>query len=77
MPVYIEINTIQFLFIPQIILITDGNTGFGEGSLENLLRRHSQRSSTDGVFPLPYPFASKLHVVLIAPQNEPGTYSNM
>ena len=47
----------------QVILITDGSTGTGEGSLTTFL---DQYKNTDGKgLPLPFPFPSKLHIVCL------------
>lgn len=50
----------------QILLVTDGNTGVGPGSLRDSLNRYHQ----GGNFPLPFAFPAKLHVVCVCPPNE-------
>lgn len=50
----------------QIIVVTDGNPGIGNGSLKELLSRAHQPN-----FPLPFSFPAKLHIVCIAPPNDP------
>ncbi|KAK7501745.1 hypothetical protein BaRGS_00007176 [Batillaria attramentaria] len=50
----------------QVILVTDGSTGMGIGSLRNSLQTRTQRDSADAPFPLPFTFPSKLHVVCVS-----------
>lgn len=50
----------------QVILVTDGSTGMGLGSLKSSLQTHAQRDTTEAKFPLPFPFPSKLHVLCIS-----------
>lgn len=55
----------------QVILVTDGRTGSGQGSLRDLL--DGKRSSNpDQPSPFPIPFPCKIHVVCIATSNELG-----
>ncbi|CAG9766259.1 unnamed protein product [Ceutorhynchus assimilis] len=56
----------------QIILVTDGSTGIGAMSLKESLATVNQRGVSGPVFPLPFPFPTKLHVVCIAGSNEPS-----
>ncbi|XP_071105029.1 integrator complex subunit 14-like [Haliotis cracherodii] len=57
----------------QIILITDGNCGIGQGSLKESL----QSKTADDKFPLPFPFPCKLHVVCVANPNDPDLQSSL
>lgn len=55
----------------QVILVTDGRTGSGQGSLRDLL--DGKRSNNpDQPSPFPIPFPCKIHVVCIATSNELG-----
>lgn len=58
-------------FREQIILVTDGSTGLGPTSLKESLSTLNQRTPSNQ-FPLPFAFPAKLHVVCIAPPNEPN-----
>ncbi|XP_076444143.1 integrator complex subunit 14-like isoform X2 [Babylonia areolata] len=55
----------------QVILVTDGNCGIGQGSLRQSLDTHSQRDGADPKFPLPFPFPAKLHIVCVANPGDP------
>lgn len=55
----------------QVILVTDGNSGIGTGSVKHSLQTYNQRSSTDAKFPLPFPFPAKLHILCIASPGDP------
>ncbi|XP_074650578.1 integrator complex subunit 14-like [Tubulanus polymorphus] len=69
----------------QVILITDGNPGTGQGSLQQTLHDYSKQTQTavhtenvrvqfrkTSDFPLPMPFICKLNIVCIAGQNDSG-----
>ena len=64
---------ICYVNVFQVLLITDGSTGIGEGSLKHSLSGVN-RDPDDGrdKFPLPFPFKCKLHVLCIAPQSDPA-----
>lgn len=49
-----------------VILVTDGSTGMGIGSLKTSLQTRTQRDSADAKFPLPFPFPSKVHVLCVS-----------
>nr|XP_022904609.1 integrator complex subunit 14 [Onthophagus taurus] len=53
----------------HVILITDGNTGLGPGSLKESLSTINQRT-VNNQFPLPFSFPAKLHIVCIAAPND-------
>ncbi|XP_013403665.1 integrator complex subunit 14 [Lingula anatina] len=53
----------------QVILVTDGSTGIGSGSLKHSLQTLHDRTADD-TFPLPFQFPCKLHVVPIVNQSE-------
>ena len=53
----------------QVILVTDGRTGLGQGSLKDLIDGR-RTSNSDQPFPFPLPFPCKIHVVCIATPNE-------
>ncbi|CAH3188476.1 unnamed protein product [Porites evermanni] len=55
----------------QVILVTDGRTGSGQGSLRDLLEG-KRRDDSDQPSPFPLPFPCKIHVVCIATSNELG-----
>ncbi|KAJ7365923.1 snRNA metabolic process [Desmophyllum pertusum] len=55
----------------QVILVTDGRTGSGQGSLRDLLEGKRKKNS-DQPCPFPIPFPCKIHVVCIATSNELG-----
>ncbi|KAI4466815.1 hypothetical protein MML48_2g00002103 [Holotrichia oblita] len=55
----------------DIILVTDGSTGIGPGSLKESLATASQRPPTNA-FPLPFAFPAKLHIVCVAASNDPS-----
>ena len=55
----------------QVILVTDGRTGSGQGSLRELLEGKKKENS-DQPSPFPIPFPCKIHVVCIATANELG-----
>lgn len=55
----------------QVILVTDGRTGSGQGSLRDLLEG-KRREDSDQPSPFPIPFPCKIHVVCIATSNELG-----
>ncbi|KRT78491.1 hypothetical protein AMK59_8028, partial [Oryctes borbonicus] len=55
----------------DVILVTDASTGIGPGSLKESLSTASQRASTNA-FPLPFAFPAKLHIVCVAPPNDPS-----
>ncbi|KAK7115448.1 integrator complex subunit 14-like [Littorina saxatilis] len=50
----------------QVIVVTDGSCGMGQGSLKHSLQTYNQRDSTDSKFPLPFPFPAKLHILCIS-----------
>lgn len=56
----------------QVLLITDGCIGFGEGSLKHTLRRFAERNhlNIDEKFCLPFQFPCKLHVLILSDQTE-------
>jgi len=54
----------------QVILITDGNSGVGSTSLQHILAQ-AAKNPGDEKFPIPFSFTSKLHVVCIAPSDDP------
>ncbi|XP_068741564.1 integrator complex subunit 14-like [Montipora capricornis] len=59
----------------QVILVTDGRTGSGQGSLRDLLdgkRANKGNPDHDQPSPFPIPFPCKIHVVCIANSNELG-----
>ena len=58
----------------KVILITDGSTGVGEGALKQSLENAQQE---DAKFPLPFPFNSKLHVICIAPRDDPALKTSL
>lgn len=54
----------------QIVLVTDGNAGAGQHTLQkSMMSTHSRLASQ---FPLPFPFPAKLSIVCIANPNEPS-----
>ncbi|XP_017785176.1 PREDICTED: von Willebrand factor A domain-containing protein 9 [Nicrophorus vespilloides] len=53
----------------QVILVTDGSSGIGPGSLKDSLSTINQRGAANP-FPVPFAFPTKLHVVCIAPPND-------
>lgn len=55
----------------QVILVTDGRTGSGQGSLKELLEG-KRKENPDQPSPFPIPFPCKIHVVCIATANELG-----
>ncbi|KAK6179916.1 hypothetical protein SNE40_012164 [Patella caerulea] len=57
----------------QVILITDGSPGIGQGSLKNFLLSYSQNDAktNNAKSPLPFKFPCKLHVVCIASGSDP------
>lgn len=55
----------------QVILVTDGRTGSGQGSLRELLEG-KRKENSDQPSPFPIPFPCKIHVVCIASANELG-----
>lgn len=55
----------------QVILVTDGRTGSGQGSLRELLEG-KRKENSDQPSPFPIPFPCKIHVVCIATANELG-----
>ncbi|KAK4885574.1 hypothetical protein RN001_001845 [Aquatica leii] len=55
----------------QFVLITDGNTGVGPLSLTESFSTLNHRNASNP-FPLPFAFPAKLHVVCIAPNNDPN-----
>ncbi|CAH0550975.1 unnamed protein product [Brassicogethes aeneus] len=55
----------------QIIMITDGSTGVGSHSLKESFATLNQRSATNQ-FPIPFSFPAKLHIVCVAPSNDPN-----
>jgi len=55
----------------QVILVTDGRTGSGQGSLRDLLDG-KRGNNPDQPSPFPIPFPCKIHVVCIATSNELG-----
>ena len=60
------------LISSQVILITDGSSGIGPGSLKHSLQTMSQRNPLgDDKFPLPFDFPSKFHVMCISGANDP------
>ncbi|XP_014677770.1 PREDICTED: von Willebrand factor A domain-containing protein 9-like [Priapulus caudatus] len=67
----------------QIVLVTDGTLGVGQGSLPVSVETRGTRAATDPPFPLPFPFPSQLHVVLLAEatdsylQNSLSTYRKL
>lgn len=57
----------------QVILVTDGRTGSGQGSLRELLDgKRTNTLNPDQPSPFPIPFPCKIHVVCIANSNELG-----
>ena len=52
----------------QVVMVTDGSTGSGYGSLRELLDNKEKTSEEPN--PLPFPFPCKLHVVCIATASE-------
>ncbi|KAH3839511.1 integrator complex subunit 14-like [Dreissena polymorpha] len=54
----------------QVILVTDGSTGVGPGSLQNLLQAWDQGDNSIRC-PLPFPFKGRLTVVCLASPIEP------
>ncbi|KAK5647372.1 hypothetical protein RI129_002264 [Pyrocoelia pectoralis] len=55
----------------QIVLITDGNSGVGPMSLSESFSTLNHRNASNP-FPLPFSFPAKLHVVCIAPPDDPN-----
>ena len=63
----------SLMYIFQVILVTDGNPGFGEGSLKKSLQNYSQQTehqSAEESFPLPFQFPCKLHIMCLAPSSD-------
>ncbi|XP_070542502.1 integrator complex subunit 14-like [Ptychodera flava] len=52
----------------QLVLVTDGRSGVGQGSLRHMLE--NPKASKDRVLPIPFPFPCKIQVMLICNQNE-------
>lgn len=61
-------------YFAQVILITDGNTGVGEGSLKMSLQKYNEKSlidkSEEETFPLPYVFPCKLNIMCMCPATD-------
>ena len=58
----------------QIVLLTDGNSGVGPGSLSATLSKFATLGSKS---PVPYPFPSRLHVVsLLEPDSQTSQHYN-
>lgn len=55
----------------QVILVTDGRTGSGQGSLRDLLEG-KRRDDSEQPSPFPLPFPCKINVICIATANELG-----
>ena len=61
-----------------MLLITDGNPGVGPGSMRHFVQTMSANKSDPNAYqPLPFPFPSKLHVMLLANQNEIQQYNSL
>lgn len=58
----------------QVLLVTDGSLGAGNGSLRKV---HGSHSSTEDSFPLPLPFQSKLHVICLATPGIPALKTSL
>ena len=58
----------------QLVLVTDGSCGIGEGSLKHSFETLSRRETdtSEDKFPLPFPFPCKLHIACISPPTEPS-----
>ena len=56
----------DFLVTFQVILVTDGSSGIGQGSLKHSLQTYSQHMGADAKFPLPLPFPAKLHILCVS-----------
>ncbi|KAK2143093.1 hypothetical protein LSH36_878g01004 [Paralvinella palmiformis] len=54
----------------QILLISDGSTGVGQGCLRESLLSIPRPSSGDDKLLIPFSFTCKLHILCIAPPNE-------
>lgn len=59
----------------QVVLVTDGALGFGEGSLKQVVQAYSNRSAlaADHKFSLPFKFPCKLHVLLLGDSTKKQT----
>ncbi|XP_042229125.1 integrator complex subunit 14-like [Homarus americanus] len=53
----------------QIVLVTDGNAGTGQHTLQKAMMSSHSRGASQ--FPLPFPFPAKLNIVCITNPNEP------
>lgn len=59
----------------ELILVTDGQTGVGEGSLKDLFN-HNKRQSSTTKFPVPFSFPCHFSIVSLASGNQPSSVSN-
>ena len=58
--------TVYHILFRQVILVTDGSSGMGQGSLKHSLQTYSQDTGANAKFPLPFPFPAKLHILCIS-----------
>ncbi|ESO88197.1 hypothetical protein LOTGIDRAFT_206942 [Lottia gigantea] len=56
----------------QVVLVTDGSPGIGQGSLKHFLQTYSENDdqTNNAKSPVPFKFPCKLHVVCIANNND-------
>jgi hypothetical protein len=60
-----------------VILITDGSSGIGVGSLKQSLQTYNRRTSTEAAFSLPFAFPAKLHVLCVANLGDPDLKASL
>ena len=62
----------------QIVLITDGSTGVGKGSLKQTLASlNKDNKSTDEKCPLPFTFPCKLNIVCVTNPSDPTVQTSL
>lgn len=64
-------NNSRCLLYFQVVLITDGNSGVGMGSLRHSLATMNDREAASDKFPLPFPFSCKLHIMVVGSSSDP------
>ncbi len=61
----------------QVVLITDGNSGSGVGSLWHSLQTMNDRAGSTDKFPLPFSFACKLHVMVVGTPSDASLQTSL